>query len=281
MIAKIRIYEPDNCLKKGYLSIFKEIIDEIIDNKWLIYQLFKRDFSSMYRESFFGVLWIIIIPLISIAGFFLLGKSNVVNIGLMPVSFPIYAISGLSIWQLFSVGMIASTNSLVRAGSMVVKINVSKKSLIISAYAQSFFPFVVLLLISFILVLLSGIKLTPAILLFPFLILPIIFFTIGLGFFFALVNGIFRDVGNAISVIVTFIMLFTPILYAVPESGAFRIMVKYNPLYYMISIPREVILTGRLEHMYGFIATSIVAITVFVISLVVFHVTEARIAERI
>ena len=66
MTAQVRTYEPDNCLKKGYLSIFKEIIDEIIDNKWLIYQLFKRDFSSMYRESFFGVLWIIIIPLINI-----------------------------------------------------------------------------------------------------------------------------------------------------------------------------------------------------------------------
>jgi lipopolysaccharide transport system permease protein len=281
MLNKIRTYEPDNCLKKGYLSIFKEIINEIIDNKWLIYQLFKRDFSSMYRESFFGILWILIIPFVSVAGFFLLGKSNIVNIGPMSVSFPIYAISGLSVWQLFSVGMIAGTNSLVRAGSMVVKINFSKKSLIISAYAQSLFPFFVLLIVSLALALSSGVRLTLTALLFPLLIIPIILFTLGLGFLFALINGILRDVGNAISVVVTFIMLLTPILYTAPEIGAFRAVVKYNPLYYMISIPRDVILTGRLDHVYGYFIATAVAVVVFVISLVVFHITEARIAERI
>jgi lipopolysaccharide transport system permease protein len=281
MPNKMRTYEPDNCLKKGYFSIFEEIIDEIIDNKWLIYQLFKRDFSSMYRESFFGILWIFIIPLISAVGFFLLGNSNIVNIGPMPVSFPIYAISGLSVWQLFSVGMVASTNSLVRAGSMIVKINFSKKSLIISAYAQSLFPFLVLLIVSLVLALSNGVHLTPTALLFPLLIIPIILFTLGLGFLFALINGILRDVGNAISVVVTFIMFLTPILYTVPETGAFRAMVKYNPLYYMISIPRDVILTGKLDHMYGFFIVTAISIMVFVISLMVFHVTETRIAERI
>jgi len=281
MADKIRTYEPDNCLKRGYFSIFREIYNEILVNKWLIYQLFKRDFSSMYRESFFGVLWIVIIPLISVAGFFLLGRSNIVNIGVLPVSFPVYAVTGLAVWQLFSVGLVSGTNSLVRAGSMVVKINFSKKSLVISAYAQALFPFLVLSLLALLLLFLSGVQLTLTALLFPLLILPLILFTLGLGFLFALINGILRDVGNAISVIVTFIMLLTPILYAAPNSGALSALIKYNPLFYMLSVPRDALLTGNLQHLHGFFIATVLAIVVFIFSLVVFHITEARIAERI
>lgn len=281
MAHKLRTYEPDNCLKKGYFFIFKEIISEVADNKWLIYQLFKRDFSSMYRESFFGVLWIIFIPLLSITGFFLLGKSNIINIGELPVSFTLYAVSGLAVWQLFSVGLVAGTNSLVRAGSMVVKINFSKKSLVISAYAQALFPFLVLFLVSLILLGANGVRLAPFVLLFPILLIPVILFTLGLGFLFALVNGILRDVGNAVSVLVTFLMLLTPLLYTAPSSGAFVLFTKYNPLFYMITVPRDMLLTGSINHIFGFCISAVLALVVFVFSIAVFHLTESRIAERI
>lgn len=40
----ITTYEPDNSLKKGYLSIFSEIYNELKRNKWLTYQLLKKRF---------------------------------------------------------------------------------------------------------------------------------------------------------------------------------------------------------------------------------------------
>jgi len=57
----ITTYEPDNSLKKGYLSIFKEIFNEIKKNRWLTYQLFKRDFFAIYKQSFIGVFWAVFI----------------------------------------------------------------------------------------------------------------------------------------------------------------------------------------------------------------------------
>jgi len=76
MTEIITTYEPDNSLKKGYFGLIKEIFKEIKDNQWLIYQLFKRDFLSIYRQSFIGVLWAVIIPIVSVATFIILRSSQ-------------------------------------------------------------------------------------------------------------------------------------------------------------------------------------------------------------
>jgi len=77
----ITTYAPDNSLKKGYLSIFKEIFCEIIKNRWLTYQLFKRDFIAIYKQSFIGVFWALIIPLVSVGTFILLNRSGIFSMG--------------------------------------------------------------------------------------------------------------------------------------------------------------------------------------------------------
>ena len=136
-------YEPDNSLKKGYLSIFSEIRNEFKVSKWLTYQLFKRDFFAIYKQSFIGILWALIIPLVSVGTFVVLNSSGVFNIGDIDVPYPIYAILGMAFWQLFASGLVACSNSLVKAGSMIAKINFSKKALVIAATGQSIVAFMI------------------------------------------------------------------------------------------------------------------------------------------
>ncbi len=277
----IKTYEPDNSLKKGYLSIFKEIFDEIKKNRWLTYQLFKRDFFAMYKQSFFGVFWALIIPLVSVGTFIILNQSGIFTFGDIEVPYPIYAVLGMAFWQLFSTGLIASSNSLVKAGSMVVKINFSKKSLVIASSGQSIISF----LIQFVLVgiLFACYKIVPniAILLTPITLIPIILLMLGLGFILSLLNGVFRDIGNALSMLITFLMFLTPVLYSKPTGGILASITRYNLLYYLVSAPRELILMGKISEWKGFIVSSIVSIIIFIICLIIFHLTETRVAERI
>ena len=72
-------YEPDNSLKKGYFSIFSEIISELKDNRWLTYQLFKRNFFGAHKQSFIGIVWIFITPVINVCVFVMLSKSKIIN----------------------------------------------------------------------------------------------------------------------------------------------------------------------------------------------------------
>jgi len=274
-------YEPDNSIKKGFLHIFKEIFNELKKNKWLTYQLFKRDFFALYKQSFVGILWAIIVPLISVATFIILNKAGVFSIGDIDIPYPLYAILGMSFWQLFSTGLIACTNSLVSAGSMIVKINFSRKSIVIASFGKSVISFLVQLVLAVILFIIYGIMPNIAILLIPILLIPIILFTLGLGFILSLLNGIMRDIGNVISSIIVFLLFLTPVLYAKPSTGLLTKITNYNPLYYLISTPREFLLTGNISEWKGYLISSIISIIIFILCLVIFHLTETRITERI
>jgi lipopolysaccharide transport system permease protein len=274
-------YQPDNSLRKGYLSLFGEIFNEIKVNRWLTYQLFKRDFFAVYKQSFIGVFWAFIIPFVSVGSFIILNRSGVFSIGDINVPYPIYAILGLAFWQLFATGLIASSNSLVKAGSMIIKINFSKKSMVFASVGQSIVPFLIQFTLVIILFFVYGITPSIAILSLPILIIPILLFTLGLGFILSILNSVVRDIGNALSFFTTFLMFLTPILYAKPKIGILTSITKLNPLYYLISKPRELVLMGAISEWEGYICACVISIIVFAICLLVFHLTETRIAERI
>jgi len=281
MTEIITTYEPDNSLKKGYLSIFGEMFNELKKNRWLTYQLFKRDFFAIYKQSFIGILWALIIPLASVGTFIILNRSGIFTIGNINVPYPIYAILGMAFWQLFSTGVVAASNSLVKAGSMIVKINFSKKALVIASTGQSLVSFLIqLVLVSF---LFAYYRITPsiAILWVPLIIIPIILLTLGLGFILSLLNGVMRDIGNMLSMLMTFLMFLTPVLYAKPTTGILVRITEYNPLYYLVSAPRDLVLTGKVPELKGFLIASVISLIIFLICLIAFHLTETRIAERV
>jgi len=277
----LTIYEPDNSINKGYLNIFKEITREIKLNTWLTFQLFKRDFLALYKQSFIGVFWALIIPLISVGTFIILNSSGIFNIGDLNVPYPIYAILGMAFWQIFAVGIISSSNSLVKAGSMIIRINFSKKSLVMASFGQSFVPFLIQLFL--LIILFFTYQITPklTILLIPLFLIPLILLTLGLGFILSILNGVVRDVGNALSFLITFLMFLTPVLYEKPSEGILTSITKFNPIYYLIQVPREIILMGNSTEWKGYIISCISSLIVFMTCIIIFHLTETRVAERI
>lgn len=281
MNQKIITYEPDNSIKKGYRSLFMEIATELMINRWLTYQLFRRDFFATYKQSFFGIFWAIILPLVSVGTFVILNRSGLFSIGAVGVPYPIYAILGLSFWQLFSTGLVASSNSLAKAGSMITQINFSKKSLVIASAGQSIVSFGIQFI--FLILLLIIYQVTPniAILLIPVVILPILLLTLGLGLILSILNGVIRDTGNVISLLLTFFMFLTPVLYAKPETGILAKITRINLVHYLVSGGRDLVLKGTISELQGFLISCFFSFTIFVTCLVVFHLTETRICERV
>jgi lipopolysaccharide transport system permease protein len=277
----ITTYEPDNSLKKGYLPVFGEIFRELRDNRWLTYQLFKRDFFATYKQSLFGIFWALIMPVISVGSFIILKQSGLLSVGEINVPYPIYAVLGLAFWQLFSSGLISSSSSLVRAGSMITQINFSKKSLVFAAAGQSILSFSIQMILVMILFLYYGIAPSIAIALVPLIIIPLLLLTLGLGLIISILNGVVRDVGNVLGLLVTFLMFLTPILYAKPRMGILTNITKYNPLYYLISGSRDLVLTGTISEAKGFLFSAVASLAIFAVCLLVFHLTETRITERV
>lgn len=279
--GQARTYEPDDVLKSGAAALFKGIFNELLRNRWLTWQLFKRDFSATYKQSLFGVFWAFVLPLISVGTFLILNRSGIITVGDTGAPYMIYALLGLVLWQLFATGLIAAATSLVKAGNMIVKINFSKKSLVLASHGQALVSSLIQLLLLAGLFLTSGYAPRPFIWLLPLLALPLFLLTIGLGFILAILNGIARDIGNALAILLTFLMFLTPVLYARPRSGMLTVLNRYNILYYLIAVPRDLILKGRTGELGPYLACSALVVAVMMLCLAAFHVAETRISERI
>ena len=277
----ITTYEPDNSIRKGYLALVKEILHEIKNNWWLTYQLFKRDFWAAYKQSLIGILWIFISPFMNVGAFILLNRSGILSIGELTVPYPLYALLGLAFWQLFSTGLLAGTNALVKAGPMIVKINFSKKSLIFASIGYPLLSFVIQFIFICLLFALYRIPPKGYIILTPLFIIPIILFTLGCSFILSIFGGIVRDVSSVISKVMPIFMVLTPILYSRPHNDLLAVFTKYNIFYYLLAVPRDIILTGSFSHWQGLVIATTIAGLLFLTCLIAFHLTETRVAERI
>ncbi|HNT69658.1 MAG TPA: ABC transporter permease [Syntrophorhabdaceae bacterium] len=274
-------YEPDNSLKKGYSLVFSEIYNDIKKNRWLTYQLFKRDFFTLYKQTYMGIVWTLIIPVVSIVIFIILNSSGVFSSGDIKTPYPVFAVMGMMFWQIFSGVLISASNSLANAGPMIVKINFSKKSLVIASLGKALLSFVIQFILLAVLFFIYEFPPRLEIVLMPVFVAPVLALALGLGFLFSLLNAIVRDVGNMLSILVTFLMFLTPVFYAKPSGGLLAIITQYNILYYLVSIPRELILFGATSELGGFLISSLSSFILLIICLVVFHLTETRIAERV
>jgi len=164
---------------------------------------------------------------------------------------------------------------------MIVKINFSKKSLVIASMGQSIVSFLVQLSLITILMIYYRILPSSGIFMLPIGAFIIIVLTCGLGLMFSLINAVVRDIANVLPIFITFMMLLTPVLYAKPKTGILLTITKYNPLYYLVSMPRNFILLGASSLLKGYLIAAGISFVVFIISLIAFHLTETRIAERI
>ncbi|MBL8014070.1 MAG: ABC transporter permease [Candidatus Omnitrophica bacterium] len=278
---RITKYRPDNSIRQSYVATFSEIFREISENRWLIFQLFKRDFTAAYKQSIMGLVWAFVIPLVSIGTFIVLNRSGVFVIGDIKVPYPIYAVLGMAFWQLFSTGLLASSQALVLAGPMITKINFSKKSLVFASIGQGLVSFCVQLVLLIALFLFFRIMPSHGVFLLPVVILAIIFLTLGMGFFLSLLNGVIRDVANILPMFLTFFMFLTPVLYERRSYGLLNTINHFNPMNYFILAARDLVLNGQIKEWHGFLYSAIAAIVIFILSLYVFHLTETRITERV
>lgn len=291
----VATYRPDNPLQHGYFGLLRDIIRELWQSRWLTLQLFRRDLAGFYKQSFLGVFWVILMPLITIGSFVLLENTGVVSAGAIAVPYALYAAVGVAVWQLFARGIVAGAGSLASAGEMIKQVNFSRKSLVIAVMGQPLLSFCVLLIaVAGLMVFyaINGSDISPGfgVLLFPFSLIPIVMLTMGCAFVLALVNAVSRDVSSMLSVGLMFLMLVTPILYEPPTpdgsaGGAARqisvLLSEYNPLYYLVVGPRDLLLHGQLGHADGYWISTAIAWSVFLVGAVSFHLAEARIAERV
>lgn len=274
------VYTPDAHLGFGW-HVWRDMARELIQSRELMWRLFLRDLSARYRQSVFGYVWAVMPAIVTVVTFTYLKGSGTLPIGETNIPYPAYVLLGMSVWQLFATGLTRTTQSLVQASAIITKINFARETLVLAAFGESIFNFLIRIVLIGVVFAWFGVVPEWTIILVPFVLIPLALMTVGFGFILSIANGVFRDIGNSLTLLLTFAMFLTPVIYPPPTQWP-KVLINYlNPVSPFIIATRDLITKGTLSQPDGLFYASVAGLVVFLVAWRIFHLAMSRIAERI
>jgi len=253
----------------------------IINSRELIWQLFKRDFFASYKKSFLGISWIVVSPILGIVSWVFLQKTGLLNPGQLDIPYPVYVLIGTSVWGLF-IGFYSSARNTLSSGkSLVMQVNYPHEALLFKETAQHIANFTITFILNIIVLLAFRIVPSWTIIFFPLVMLPLFFLGAAIGLIISMFSIVAIDISKIVNMIMNLMLYLTPIIYSDKiDNPLVQMIIKLNPLTYLVCSARDIIIFGSLYHTAGFVVSSIGALSLFLVSWRLFYVSENKIIER-
>jgi lipopolysaccharide transport system permease protein len=255
-------------------------LKEIWGFKGLLYFLVKRDLKVRFQQTFIGVFWIVLQPLIQMLIFYVI-FGILVQVPTDGIPYTVFYLSGFVAWQLFVQIVNSSAFSLLGNIGIITKVYFPRLALPLSTTIGALIDFLISFVVLLIFLLANHYSITSRYLILPFLVLLTLIFSLGVGLLFGALLVIFRDTKNLLGFILQIWMFITPIIYTIsiaPEK--YRIFFYLNPMTGLVNAYRWVFLgTNNLPSAIYFTVSLVVAIICLLAGMIAFRTMENRIAD--
>lgn len=273
-------YRPASKMRRP-LSLFKDMGRDLLESRGLAFQLLKRDISAQYRQSFLGITWAIIPPIVAAAGLTFATKSNVLNIGETDLPYPAYVMFSTALWQTFVESVTLPMQNVASAKQMLTKIRFPREALILSGVGQVLFNFAWKLLLIVGMFVWFKMPVTISAVLAPVALLHLLLLGTAIGTFLAPMSALYSDSARGVSLVLTALMFFTPVVYPLPSGdGFFGAIVKLNPVTPLLVTVRELATTGVISDPAGFWLSSLLAVCGLLLAWLVYKLAMPYAVER-
>lgn len=188
----------------------------VLGHRQLLGLLVRRDIKARYKDSFLGLLWTLINPIVQLTIYYVV-MGLILQAARGIDDFAIYVFSGLTIYGLFSETLTTATGSIVANAGLVKKVYVPREVFPLAAVGSALFTFVVQVLV---LTVACFILAAPPwgldLLYFLPSVLIIIVYGTALGLLLSSINVYLRDVQYLTQVLLMVAMWASPIVYGWP-----------------------------------------------------------------
>jgi len=185
----------------------------LLSYRQLLRSLVRRELRSRYKDSALGFGWSMLNPILYLVVFYLV--FNIFLPGGIPF-FPVFLLSGLLPWTLFSSALSSGASSVVANGPLLKKVYFPREVLPLASLGASMFHFFLQLavLIGF-LVIFRYPFLSENLLLVPIALMTEILLLVGLGLLLSAITVYLRDVQHFLELALLAWFWMTPIVYPV------------------------------------------------------------------
>ncbi|VDG69865.1 ABC transporter [Clostridium carnis] len=256
----------------SYLDLFKNINRYISNfNKYmpLLRELVVKEIKLKYKRSILGFAWSILNPLLMMCVmtvvFSTLFKSDIQN-------FPVYLILGQIIFNFYSDATNGAMNAVVGGAGLITKVYIPKyifpMAKVLSALVNLLFSLIAVVIV----IVVTKVNITSAVLLFPVGLVYVTIFALGIGLILSAYSVFFRDINHLYGVLLLAWTYLTPIFYPIsiiPENILF--IVKANPMYCYISYFRQIVLQGTVPSFKLNLVCILYGVIALIIGTIVFY----------
>ena len=248
----------------------------------LFYFFAWRDLIVRYKQTFIGVAWSVVRPLLTMVVFAIIFGS-LAKLPSHGVPYVLLVGAAMLPWQFFANSFADASNSLLGNAGMLTKVYFPRLIIPVSTIIVSLVDFLISFLILIALMMwyhfIPGIKIIS---IFFFLLIAMVT-SLGAGLFVSAMNVKYRDFKFIVPFIVQFGLFISPVGFTssiVPEKWKF--IYSLNPMVGVIEGFRWAILGGDNQiYIPGFITSIVIAFLLLITGIIFFRSTERRLADFI
>ncbi len=263
---------------QGKLSIG---IKELWEYKELFYFFTWRDIKVKYKQTVLGFLWAILQPLFMTVVFTLFLGDSIIQKTNLAIPYPVFALSGMLLWSVFSGGMSNAANSMVANANIIKKIYFPRLIIPISSILVALVDFFIALIVFVVVLFFYKVEINYfSILFLPISLVITCLSAMGIGTLLAALNIKYRDVRYIIPFLVQGLLFLTPVLYPanISSSSLVQFILKLNPLSGALELMRS-LFTGYSINIDTVLISLTSSLVLFVIGIMYFKKTESYFAD--
>lgn len=259
----------------------KQDIHEIYASRNILRSLIAKYLVGKYKNSFFGIGWHLLVPIIMIVAYYVAFSG--LRVGSDIENFWIYLASGMLPFNFMLTNLTGGATYITSNSAMVKKMYFPREIIIFANIISSFIVLLVGYVVLLIIFAFCGFDLNIWCVLVSFLFLIVMgFFTIGYTLIFSSLNVYLRDVQHVLASI-TMLFFFLSPLYFTPQDagGLLGTIVWLNPFTYYIESIHSLIYYGLFPETFITLLSLLLAVTTFMIGLVIFRYLKNGFAEKL
>ncbi|MGI9515502.1 MAG: ABC transporter permease [Pirellulaceae bacterium] len=264
----------------------RQLVADIARDLWagraLAWRMFVRNLRGLYRQTFLGLFWAFLPPLANAAVWIILRNSGAIDLaGDMQVSYAVYVVTGMVVWQSFVEALLAPLQAVQANRNLLSKLKFPRESVLLVRLLEVLFNLGIrlIVLLPMLFFLGPGISGNTFLALIPILFLIMLGF--GIGLFLMPFGMLYHDVSRFLMVVTPVWMIVTPIVYAPPKNWATNPLNFLNPPSPLLSAARDLMVFNTTDQWLAAGIYSAIAVPLVLVGLVFYRLSIPILVERI
>lgn len=239
----------------------------------------KKEVRSKYKNSFLGVVWSFLNPLLQIVVYAIIFSLILKN---KQENYAIFLCCGIIPWTFFSSAINKSAFTIIENGNIIKKVYFPREIIPISVVIAEAINFLISTIIILGFVIIGGIGITKYLLFYPIILITQYVVIISIAFVVSSICVYFRDLQHFIGIILQLLFYATPIIYSQDNiPSEYQWILEINPMTYIINAYRDIFYYQKAFEILPLIILLFIGIVTSYVGYKIFYKLQKGFAEQL